>query len=265
MSAALHVRHLGQGPRPVLALHCTMAHSGAWKGLSAELGDLAHFTAPDMFNHGRSPDWQGPGDLPETMVAAMADLLPDAPVDLIGHSFGGLLAVMLALRDPARLRSLTLIEPVIFGALRGRRDDLYDSESAGMVPVFDTLGAGDPALAARIFNRRWGGGGERWPSLSEASRAAMTRGVQVLPEANGAIYHDAPGLTRPGALDTLTMPALVICGGATGPVMAAITEAVTESLPDARRIEVPGAGHMVPITHPRETAQAIRGLWDRAG
>lgn len=260
--AALFVRHMGQGGRRVLALHCTMAHSGAWRGLAAELGDIAGFTAPDMFSHGRSPDWDGQGDITERMVAAMLPLMPDGPFDVLGHSYGAVLALLLAVRRHPRLRSVTLIEPVFFAALRETAPELLAEERAAMTPVFAALSGGDPALAARRFNRRWGGGdGRRWPQLPAATRAAMARGVEILPLGNPVIYGDRPGLLRPGVPEALDVPILLIRGGRSLPVIAAVNDALAARFPNVRQVAIAEGGHMVPVTHPSETAAAIRKFW----
>ncbi|CAN0585902.1 unnamed protein product, partial [Ectocarpus sp. 12 AP-2014] len=77
----VHVTTLGQGPRQALAIHCTMARSGAWKGVARALDDIAEITAFDLPGHGQSADWDGQGDL----VAHVADigrgLIGDGPVD----------------------------------------------------------------------------------------------------------------------------------------------------------------------------------------
>ena len=91
----LFARSFGDGPRQVLALHCTMAHSGAWRGLSAALSDVATLTATDMLCHGRSPDWDRAGDFQDRIARAAGAHLT-APMDVIGHSFGAATALRLA-------------------------------------------------------------------------------------------------------------------------------------------------------------------------
>jgi pimeloyl-ACP methyl ester carboxylesterase len=66
-----------------------------------------------MLSHGKSPDWDGSGDFQDVSVAAALPFLDDAPMDLIGHSFGATLALRLAVAHPDRVRSLTMIEPVL--------------------------------------------------------------------------------------------------------------------------------------------------------
>ncbi|GGH31723.1 Pimeloyl-ACP methyl ester carboxylesterase [Cribrihabitans marinus] len=259
----LNVRRYEGGPRQVMAFHCTMAHSGAWRGVAAALSDLATIDAPDMLNHGSSPDWDGQGEVEDRIVAASAAALPEGPVDLIGHSFGGKIALRLAVAYPGRVRSLTLIEPVMFSVAAADAPELAQADATQMQPVFDALKANDDALAARLFNRLWGAqDGPRWPDLPEATRASMTRAVRIMEPARAAIYEDRAGLLAPGVLDGATMPVLILHGARSPEVMRTICEGLARRLPDARATAVQGGDHMLPITLPKEVAATIRAFWD---
>ncbi|MCE8545232.1 alpha/beta hydrolase [Ruegeria pomeroyi] len=263
---AAFVSHFGHGPRPVLALHCTIAHSGAWKGLTRLLGEEARFTAPDMLSHGRSPDWDGQGCFQDRILRIAETCLTEASMDVIGHSFGATVALRLAVEHPERVRSLTLIEPVFFAVAGQDAPELIDSHASDAQPYLDALSAGDRALAARLFNRMWStASSPRWPDLPEATRAAMIRGIHVVPTMDAALFDDTAGLLAPGRLDRAAMPVLLLRGALTHPVMEAISKGLQRRLPDAREERIEGAGHMLPITHPEETATHIRALWSRAG
>ncbi|MEO9780576.1 MAG: alpha/beta hydrolase [Sedimentitalea sp.] len=253
----LFSRSFGHGARQVLALHCTIAHSGAWRGVAALMENEATFVAPDMFSHGRSPDWDGQGDFPDLMTRAVSNLL-DSPMDVVGHSFGAMLALRLAVKHPGLVRTLTLIEPVFFAVAAQDAPELAPRQSEAMRPVFEALEAGDAALAARLFNRDWGDGGTRWPDLREESRAAMIRGIHILPASNSAIYADRPGLLRPGVLQSLKMPVLLLRGSRTQDLITVVNEGLARRIPQAQSKVVEGAGHMLPITNPGETATLLR-------
>lgn len=259
----LFSRSFGHGARQVLALHCTIAHSGAWRGVAALMENEAAFVAPDMFSHGRSPDWDGQGDFPDLMIQAVSRLL-DKPMDVVGHSFGAMIALRLAVEHPHLVRTLTLIEPVFFAVAAQDMPDLVARQSQAARPVFEALEAGDTALAARLFNRAWGDGGSRWPDLREETRAAMTRGIHILPASNSAIYDDRPGLLRPGVLQSLKMPVLLLRGSRTEEVITVVNDGLARRIPHAQSDVVEGAGHMLPITHPAETAAHLRQHFARA-
>lgn len=258
-------RGFGQGSRDVLAIHCTIAHSGAWRGLSRALDDVARFTAFDMLSHGRSSDWDRQGDYQDRNVAAAETLLRPG-MDLVGHSFGATVALRLAVAHPEMVRSLTLFEPVFFAVAQQDAPHLVAAHDRAAAPVFEALAQDDAALAARLFNRMWStDDSPRWPALTEPTRAAMIRAIPVIPACSPALYDDLAGLLAPGVLDRVTMPALLVRGSLTHPVIGAINDGLARRLPDTRNVVIEGAGHMVPISHPEEVAAHMRALFAAAG
>lgn len=265
MSAAaprdIYARVFGRGARNVLALHCGLAHSGAWRGVAAHLGGEASFTAFDLLSHGKSPDWDGQGDYQDSNVDAALALL-EAPADLIGHSFGATVALRVAAARPDLVRSLVLIEPVFFAVAKADGSPGYaqiETEEAGFRAAWE---AGDAALAARLFNRLWGSGEVKWPDLPESARAGMTRSIHVIPAARPALHDDRAGLLKPGVLDRVGLPVLLIEGARTHPVIFGVTRGLQRRLPDAAAVQVEGAGHMAPITHPAEVSALAGSFWD---
>ncbi len=158
---------------------------------------------------------------------------------------------------------MTLIEPVFFAVALQDAPEMVADHDRAAAPVWEAFDAGDFALAARLFNRMWSSGGPRWPDLPEATRAAMTRGIRVVPACDSSVYHDKAGLLRPGVLGAAAMPVLLLRGSLTQPVIAAMNEGLVRRLPDARSEVIEGAGHMLPISHPEATAAALRRLWAR--
>jgi len=101
----------GEG-RPVVLLH---GGSGSWthwiRNVAALVGAGRQAWIPDLPGFGDSARPPSGGDadaLPEPVEAAMAALLGDAPVDLVGFSFGSMVAAFIAAQHPARVRRLVL-------------------------------------------------------------------------------------------------------------------------------------------------------------
>lgn len=259
----IYSRSFGTGPRPILAVHCSLAHSGAWRALGAEMEQEARLLAYDMLSHGRSPDWDGQGNFQTQNVEAGLALLErrEKPVDLLGHSFGATVALRIAKARPDLVRSLVLIEPVLFAVTRQEAPEEQAALDALEAPFGEYYAAGDLENATRFFNRIWGPGKPKWPDLPDHTRAAMLRAMRVIPESYATLYLDEIGILQPGALDTVDMPCLLVSGGDSQPVMPLINEGLARRLPDAKCLIVEGAGHMLPITHPVETAEILRGFW----
>ncbi|MFD4366358.1 alpha/beta fold hydrolase [Rhodococcus sp. NPDC058521] len=113
--SALHTYLYGPEDGPeILALHGVTGHGRRWETLAHDHVPEARWIAPDLLGHGRST-WSAPWNI-EAHVAAVVDTLKAharGPVVVVGHSFGGALAVHLANVAPERVRALVLLDPAI--------------------------------------------------------------------------------------------------------------------------------------------------------
>ena len=256
-------RSFGNGPRKVLAVHCTLAHSGAWRGVAEAMGSEATFVTPDMLTHGRSPDWDRQGDFQTRNTQAIEPLL-EGPMDVVGHSFGATVALRLALAHPDKVRSLTMIEPVFFAIAAIDDPDVYTAQGNKEADYIAALEAGDDVLAARLFNRSWGEGRIMWADMREEARASMARSINVVPACRPALIDDVHGLLKQGRLDQAKMPAQLLRGSTSPKIIQVVNDGLARRLPDAVSKSIEGAGHMLPVSHPLETAAALRELFARA-
>ena len=242
---------LGTGPRPALAIHCTLAHSGAWAGVAALLPQLS-LTAFDMPGHGKSGPWDGSdyqGDV--TRIAAS---FIDRPLDLIGHSFGATVALRLAVAAPEAVRSLTLVEPVLFAAAAGTPE--FAAQAADNNRFRTLHAAGEVAAATRAFVGQWGTG-QPWDALDARARTGFVAQIALVLAGDAANFTDSAGVLRDGGLEGIDAPVMLIRGAQSPAIMAPICEAIAARLPDVGLAVVPGAGHMLPLTHAAQVADLI--------
>ncbi|MGO9928624.1 MAG: alpha/beta fold hydrolase [Mycobacterium sp.] len=156
MTTDLHVQHYGPaGPVRVLAVHGLTGYGGRWQHLAGYLPEIA-IAAPDLLGHGNS-SWAAPWtiDANVSALAALLDDRADAPVPVVGHSFGGALAMHLAAARPDLVASLLLLDPAV--GLDGMRmrdiahamfssPDYPDAEEARMEKTGGSWADVDPAL-----------------------------------------------------------------------------------------------------------------------
>lgn len=249
---------MGQGEREALLLHCSLAHLGAWRGVAAELANELSMLALDLPGHGQSGDWDPARDYQtQATEAALALLEREAtgPVDLVGHSFGGTIALRLAQLAPERVRSLTLIEPVLFAAAKDHPE--FAQVDAFMTgPFAEAFHRGDRIEAARLFQSIWGGH-VVWEYLPVVMRDDMAARIHLIPACAPVTSEDVHGQVAPGALEALEMPCLLIEGADSPAIVAAIHDVFEARIPDVRRVVIEGAGHMAPMTHPKRVAAEI--------
>lgn len=113
--SSLHVHEFGtESGYPLLALHGVGGHGARWWQLAErQLADF-HVIAPDLRGHGRSdphPPWtleQHAADL-----LAVIDSYALSALAVVGHSFGGAVALHLARLAPQRVSKLVLLDPVV--------------------------------------------------------------------------------------------------------------------------------------------------------
>jgi lipase len=115
VSGGLHVHRYGpSGPVQVLAVHGLTGHGQRWQRFAAEQLPEIPFAAPDLLGHGRS-SWAAPWSI-DANVAGLSALLEeqaDAAVLVVGHSFGGAVALHLAAAHPDLVAALVLLDPAV--------------------------------------------------------------------------------------------------------------------------------------------------------
>lgn len=233
-----------------------MGNASYWGPISAGLRDLVQITAPDLPGHGQSSDWPGPPpDYHSHVTRAVAPLIT-RPLDLIGHSLGATVALRIAVAAPEAVRSLTLIEPVLFAAAPEPAND------ALMAQIHDLARSGQKEAAATRFLAIWGG--LDWDQQTPAGRARLLRQIDMVVAGNDALMQDSANILRDGGLEGIDAPVLIVMGQDSPPAIPAIADALAARLPDVGRASVAGAGHMLPITHPTQAAELIRLNLERA-
>jgi pyruvate dehydrogenase E2 component (dihydrolipoyllysine-residue acetyltransferase) len=118
MGRRLRYLELGEGGGvPVVLVHGFGGDLNTWMFIQPALAEGRRALAFDLPGHGGSAKEVGTGD-PQALtevVEAAVDALAIEQMHLVGHSMGGALATLLALRRPQRIASLTLIAPAGFG------------------------------------------------------------------------------------------------------------------------------------------------------
>ncbi|MDO5621358.1 MAG: alpha/beta hydrolase [Paracoccus sp. (in: a-proteobacteria)] len=247
--SGVHLRHWpGDPDRPALALHCMMGTASYWGPIAEGLAGRVDLRAFDFPGHGRSPAPDPAVDY-HTQITRLAAAMIDRPVDLIGHSLGATVALRIAVAAPEAIRSLTLIEPTFFAAAPAPDGNALAEQMQAR------LNAGYHEDAARVFMNYWGG--LPFDKLPTPMREAAIRQIPLVMETDPAMRLDSCNLLAEGRLEAIDAPVLLITGSDSPAQIHAVVDALAERLPDVGRASVPGAGHMVPITHPAEVAGLI--------
>lgn len=250
----------GCGPALVL-LHSTASSSAQWSNLRGAFAGDWTVVCIDLHGHGESDPWHGrrPMALADEAAAVAAVLAQvDGPVHLVGHSYGGAVALNLALSGRA-LASLTLVEPVAFHLLREDAPMLLAEVAAVAGAVRERVAAGDTAAAMAGFVDYWNGPGA-WAAIRDDRRPALAA------LAPAVALHFAAAMGDPARLADcarLAVPTLVLSGERTPAPAAGIAARLAAAIPGARACVMAGAGHMLPRTHSDRFLRALAAHLDR--
>ncbi|WP_089250045.1 alpha/beta fold hydrolase [Rhodococcoides kyotonense] len=252
----LHTFGPVDGPE-ILAVHGMTGHGARWRDLADNYIPEARVLAPDLIGHGRSPSTP-PWDI-DAQVEKLRLLVQDnarGPVLVVGHSYGGALAVHLAAKHPELVRGLILLDP----AIELDAGDLL--EVAELTAKYPDYTDADEAKSEKI-NGAW----------ADVPLQLLDREVDEHLEAaeNGrvkwristaAIVASWGELARPLVVPPADMPTVVVQAMRVQPpyVSDAFKKALDAQLGANLRIVELDCDHMVAQAKPADVASLVREL-----
>jgi pimeloyl-ACP methyl ester carboxylesterase len=232
----------------VVLLHSSASSSRQWTALAGLLQPHFEVRALDLHGHGTRPAWseRRPVTLADEAALVEPILREAGRVHLVGHSYGGAVALKVAELHPGAVASLIAYEPVLFGWLFD--DDRSSAAALEVIGVADTLRsalhARNFSAAARAFIDYWTGAGS-WDSMRpERQQGVAPRMPAVLAQFT-ALAESVPSAARLRGPQSMTF----LGGSRTVTSTRRIGELLRARLPHATHETLPGLGHMGPITH----------------
>ena len=245
--SGLHIEEAGTGD-PVLLLHSSGLSGRQWRRLVPRLVQRGmRAVVPDLTGHGASDAWPEPMPFSfRTDVDRVVAILEGLEAsDVVGHSYGGLIALHAALVAPRSIRSLSLFDPVAFGVLDAREDGDARAELDALDLSWGP-NAADRERWLRTFVDYWGGEAA-WTALREDAREAFRRVAWVVREGVRSLSEDA---TPASAYAAFRFPVQLVTAEKSPLAAKRVMKRLQEAIPNARLATVPGVGHLAPLTHP---------------
>ena len=243
-------RRVGHGPLIVL-VHGAVCDGRVWSRQLLTLADLFTVVAWDAPGCGESSDPPESFRLPEyaDALAGLIATLGGGEAHVVGHSFGGALALELARRHPDVVASMTLV-----GAYAGWAGSLTSDEVqrrlSFALDVADRLPGGfDPTSMPGLFT----------PAMDRAVADELA-GImsQIRPAATRAMAHALAEADLRGSLERIDVPALLLYGDADKRSPLHIAEYLRTHIPGARLVVLSGAGHYLHLEDPAPFEAALR-------
>jgi pimeloyl-ACP methyl ester carboxylesterase len=227
---------------PILCIHGTGSSAAFWVDATHELATHGRTIVYDRRGFARS-------ERPEPFVtsvhqhtddaAALLDALGAAPAIVIGRSYGGNVALDLALRYPDRVRALALLE--------GGPETLSESAMRWVAALEHELLAAaeeDMTTVAETLIRGVAGDGV-WEGFPEEARQIFTdNGPAIVAELRGGLLEIGMG-----ELGSITQPTLLVGGTESLPAFIEVTEVMAKAMPRAKVEWVEGR-HLINPAHP---------------
>lgn len=253
----IHFEDQGSGPA-VLLLHSSGLSSQQWRRLRTALESSHRVLAPDLIGYGRSASWAGAEPFQfgtDVAVAEAVAAVASGPIHVVGHSYGGFLALKVAAGGRVPLASLAMYDPVAFGVLYSAQDqeglqDLAVADANGSFFAPDLEGT---AAWCELFVDYWSGPGY-WKRLPPPQQAAFASNSRKMFQEVRSLVQDR---TPQSDYRHIRAPTLLLSGTRSPPAGRRVAAIVAETLPRARLEVLSGAGHMGPLTHAERVSDLI--------
>ena len=244
---AIEVRDIGTGPTVVL-VHGYPLDGGMWSGVARVLASEFHVVKPDL--PGRPENPAPPDGKIETYADFLAAIVAasQGPVGVAGFSMGGYAALALLRTRPAGISALALLDTRASSddaEGRAKRDEAIAAvETGGPEAVADAM---VPKLLSEAARAK--------ADVVERVRRTILRQKPETLKSDLTAMRDRPDQTA--FLREITIPTLVIAGALDAITPPGPARAMAESIPGARFVEIPEAGHASPIEKPKAVAAAL--------
>ena len=250
----------GAGPA-LLFLPGSYSTAAAWRPIQRLLAPRWRVVTTSLLGYGESTDTRSADDCgmqhEVKLVQALCQHIGQ-PVHLVGHSFGGTVALAAALAATVPVASLSLFEANPIDILRGRNGGALHLETLRMSRAFEAaVDAGEPDAPGRIID--FWGGTSAYSALPETVKGycRSTAAVNVL-DWRTAFAFNVTG----GDCASLQLPVLLVRGERANAAMTGITTALQGCLPEARPHVVEGAGHFLVSSHAPACAALLSSFLD---
>lgn len=231
----------------VLLIHSGGFSSRQWRKLRDLLEPDFRVVAPDLFE-ARDTQWkESDGPFHFSFDVDYVESLVNEPMHVVGHSYGGLLALQLALRRPELVRSIAAYDPVSFGVLDAVEDaDAIAGLAAGLKQTWEPDASGVDESWLRAYVDWWSGPGA-WDQAGDPTRASFrAMGIRMF---YGVMSLAADRTTR-ATYATIDAPTLLLGGELSPMPERRVVQRLAAALPNSHLLLFDGLGHMGPISHP---------------
>lgn len=269
----LHYVDEGAGT-PLVFVHGSLSDAGYWAGqirpFARRYRAIAYSRRYDYPNvDPPEPGYSAVTDADD--LAAFVHTLGLGKVVVIGHSYGALTGLFLAVRHPELVRALVLAEPPAISLLRDLPGDRAERGRAAYAdiqrrmvePMQAAFRRGDREGGLRAFMSYVFDDPRAWDDLPERARRETLRDAKEwdVMMTTGTLFPEV----SPAEVRGITAPVLLLSGAKSYPFLGLITEELAHLLPDRSSVVFADAGHQMWLQHPEECRRDVETFLDDHG
>jgi pimeloyl-ACP methyl ester carboxylesterase len=235
----------------VVLLHSSASSARQWDALAQALKDARlDVRAIDLHGHGERAPWTRPAPLTLADEAAPVEawIAAGRRLHLVGHSYGGAVALDIARRHPHAVASLVVYEPVMLQMQHAEAAWRTEWQAFGAASARVQAAVGEGRLhdAGACFVDYWSGAGT-WARLGPAGQDAVAARMPSIARQSDALHSAADPRA---VLAGMALPTLLLTGAATVPAAQRFGALLEAAWPHASHQRLAGLGHMGPLSHP---------------
>lgn len=270
---SLHYVEKGSGT-PLIFVHGSLSDGGYWADqidpFSAHYHVVAYsrrYNYPN--NNPPRPGYSAVTDADD--LAGLIRVLHLGKVVVVGHSYGALTALFLAVRHPDLLRAMVLAEPPavsllthLNGPQAKARKNFYDDIQRRMVrPMQQAFRHGNRESGVAIFIDYVFNDPDAWEKMGESARKETMKDADEwdVMMTTGTLFPEID----PGRIEKINVPTLLLSGAKSYPFLGLITAELARLLPTNQSIVFPDAGHQMWYQRPQECRQDVENFLAKAG
>ena len=235
---------------PVMLIHGMGLDGRMWDDQVTGLADIAQLARPDVRGFGRSSRESTVAYSHAADIWALADHLGWTDAVIVGLSMGGMIALETVLAAPQRVRALVVMDGVIDGV------PFDEGSKATIKALFEATAAGDLEGAKKV----WIDCGFFGPARRDADLDRRLK--EMIADYSGRDWlGDDPHEPRPKLfplLPEIAVPTTVVVGELDVPGFRDMADAMEARIPNARKVSVSDAGHMVNMEAPAVVNEILR-------
>jgi N-formylmaleamate deformylase len=245
----IHYTRTGGSKPPLILLHGLTANGACWTPLTHVIEGDYDVIMPDARGHGKSsvPDYGYRYEDLANDVVGLIEALRLPPPILIGHSMGGMIAAVVASRNPELLRCLILADPTFLSPKVQR--EIRDSDVADQHRRYLNMSLDDVVAEARI----------RHPdrSLDTIELIARAR-LQTSMAAFDVLTPPNPDYMQ--VVSAIEVPSLLVIGGSAGVVSPDVAADLQRLNPRLQVEQIPEVGHGLHYDQPERFAVVVKSF-----